>query len=125
MISQERMFAKSYFQLWSSDVDPTVRSHVFSYDRVCYPKYDNNYELLLLHRDDNIDEEIIPIIHFEKDSNISHLIMSILISMSTEVIHEALGHNYPLFLADKKAKKMLIDAETTYISILSLRANKT
>lgn len=33
VISGERMFVKSYIQLWQSDSDQTVRSHVFSYDR--------------------------------------------------------------------------------------------
>ena len=30
LISQERMFIKSYFQLWNSTNDESVRSHVFS-----------------------------------------------------------------------------------------------
>jgi hypothetical protein len=33
VISAERMFVKSYIQLWQSQSDLTVRSHVFSYDR--------------------------------------------------------------------------------------------
>jgi hypothetical protein len=38
LISGERLFLKSYIQLWSSKTDPTVRSHVFCYDRPCYPE---------------------------------------------------------------------------------------
>ena len=37
----------------------------------------------------------------------TNLAMSILFKMSGEVVPEALGHNYPLFLADKKAKFVL------------------
>lgn len=40
LISEERMFIKSYIQLWSSKNEPSVRSHVLSYDRPCYPKFD-------------------------------------------------------------------------------------
>ena len=45
VISGERMFVKSYIQLWQSENDNTVRSHVFSYDRPCYPglTYQENF----------------------------------------------------------------------------------
>jgi hypothetical protein len=119
VISAERMFVKSYLQLWQSENDPTVRSHVFSYDRPCYPGLDIPGELLLYHSDSNIDEEIQPMIHFDKDSNISHLVMDILCSMSLEVIPECLGHNYPLFLADKKAKYVLNQMKTAYLSTVA------
>ncbi len=107
VITCERMFVKSYFQLWSSPNDPTVRSHVFLYDRPCYPQYDlpskDQVDLVLRHND-TVLEEIRPVFHFTKDSPISDLVMGILQSMGSEPIPEALGHNYPLFLADKKAK---------------------
>jgi len=52
--------------------------------------------------DGDVEEEIQTMIHFDKE--LSHLVMDILCSMAQEIIPEALGHNYPLFLADKKAK---------------------
>jgi hypothetical protein len=119
LISIERMFVKSYIQLWSSIEDPAVRSYVFSYDRPCYPKYDIAGELLLHHHDNNVDEEIRPMIHFIKDSDISHLVMAILSSMSSEAIPECLGHNYALFIADKKAKAILREARKAYIAAVS------
>jgi hypothetical protein len=119
VISAEKMFVKSYLQLWHSQNDPTVRSHVFSYDRPCYPGLDSPGELLLYHSDGNTDEEIQPMLHFDKDSNISHLVMDILCSMSLEVIPECLGHNYPLFLADKKAKYVLNQMRTAYLSTVA------
>jgi hypothetical protein len=119
VISAEKMFVKSYLQLWQSDNDPTVRSHVFSYDRPCYPGLDIPGELLLYHSDGNTDEEIKPMIHFDKDCDISHLVMDILCSMSLEVIPECLGHNYPLFLADKKAKYVLDQMKTAYLSTVA------
>jgi hypothetical protein len=119
VISAEKMFVKSYLQLWQSQNDPTVRSHVFSYDRPCYPGLDVPGDLLLYHPDGNTEEEIQPMIHFDKDSNISHLVMDILCSMSLEVIPECLGHNYPLFLADKKAKYVVNQMRTAYLSTVA------
>jgi hypothetical protein len=49
VISAERMFVKSYIQLWKGENDHTVISHVFSYDRPCYPSLDVHGELLLHH----------------------------------------------------------------------------
>lgn len=120
VISTERMFVKSYIQLWQSENDITVRSHVFTYDRPCYPGFDIQGELLLRHLDGNVEEEIQPIIHFDKDCEISHLVMDILCSMALEVIPEALGHNYPLFLADKKAKSILGQMRSAYLSTVAL-----
>jgi len=119
LISGERMFVKSYIQLWSSKNDPSVRSHVFSYDRPCYPKFDLKKELTLIHRDGKVLEKIEPILHFRQDSDLSHLVMDILCSMSLEVIPECLGHNYPLFLADKKAKSVLEETRRAYLSAVS------
>jgi hypothetical protein len=92
---------------------------VFSYDRPCYPGLDIPGELLLHHQDGNVDEEIQPMIHFDEDSKLSHLVMDILCSMSLEVIPECLGHNYPLFLADKKAKYVLDQMKTAYLSTVA------
>jgi hypothetical protein len=119
LISAERMFVKSYIQLWSSAENPSVRSYVFSYDRPCYPKFDVEGELILHHHDSNVDEMIRPMIHFREDSHVSHLAMSILTSMSSVAIPECLGHNYPLFLADKKAKAILHEARRAYLSAVS------
>ena len=49
----------------------------------------------------------------------SHLVMDILCSMAKEVIPECLGHNYPLFLADKKAKYILDQMKTAYLSTIA------
>ena len=127
VISSERMFLKSYVQLWQSDNDPSVRSHVFSYDRPCYPKFDMmaNDKLELYHEDGQVVEKIQPILHFDNQSSISHIVMDILLSMSREVIPECLGHNYPLFLADKKAKALLLEGRQAYIAAVSLELAKS
>lgn len=119
VISGERMFLKSYIQLWHSQNDDSVRAHVFSYDRPCYHDWDLSNELILDHYDGNVKEDIRPMIHFSKDSDLAHLVMDILCSMGNEVIPECLGHNYPLFIADKKAKFVLDQMKTAYLSAVA------
>jgi hypothetical protein len=125
VISAERMFLKAYVQLWQSEGDPSIRSHVFSYDRPCYPGYDQGDELLLRHMDGKVEERVLPVIHYERESPVAHLVMAILCSMSSEAIPEALGHNYPLFLADKKAKAILEGMRNAYLSTVSLEVTKS
>ena len=79
----------------------------------------NLMNLYFDHYDGNVKEEIRPMIHFAKDSDLSHLVMDILCSMANEVIPECLGHNYPLFLADKKAKYVLDQMKTAYLSAVA------
>jgi hypothetical protein len=125
VISGERMFLKSYVQLWHSQNDDSVRSHVFSYDRPCYPDWDISDELILDHYDGNVKENIRPMIHFAEDSDITHLVMDILCSMANEVIPECLGHNYPLFIADKKAKYVLDQMKKAYLSAVAYEMAKS
>jgi hypothetical protein len=126
VIAPERMFVKAYFQLWKSEKDPTVRSHVFLYDRPCYPKYDamERPELILNHWD-GVNETIVPAIHFLNDAPISELIMGILCKMGEEPIPEALGHNYPLFLADKRAKIAESEAKKTCSAAVDLEISRS
>lgn len=125
VIASERMFVKSYFQLWESDNDPTLRSHVFLYDRPCYPQYDMVKELRLINRDGEVDEEIVPALHFSSDSPLGDLTLAILDSMGKEPIPEALGHNYPLFLADKRAKVAFEEAASSCIAGVDLEIAKS
>ena len=127
VIAPERMFVKAYFQLWNSARDPSVRSHVFLYDRPCYPQYETpqeDHELVLSHKD-IVEESIIPAIHFLRDVSISDLVMGILCSMGKEPIPEALGHNYPLFLADKRAKIAETEAKRTCSAAVELEISKS
>jgi hypothetical protein len=125
VVAPERMFVKAYFQLWSSENNPTVRSHVFLYDRPCYPQYDNVRELTMKNVDGKVEEEIFPAVHFLSDSPISQLTMGILDSMGREAIPEALGHNYPLFLADKRAKVAYEEAVRSCIAAVDLEITKS
>jgi len=114
IIYPERMFVKTYMQLWSSKTNPAVRSHVFTFDRPAYASFDHWGDLMLNNRDNDIDERISPILNFSQESDMTNLAMTILVEMASEVIPEALGHNYPLFLADKKAKFVLKQNKEAY-----------
>lgn len=123
VISNERTFVKAYVQLWQSENDPSVRSHVFAYDRPCYPGLDKFGGMKLVHRDGDIEELIIPALE-EGRSPVAELVMAVLESMSKEVVPEALGYNFPLFLADKKAKLVLEKARETYLSTVAFELAK-
>ncbi|MBM3898072.1 MAG: hypothetical protein FJ358_06080 [Thaumarchaeota archaeon] len=125
VIYPERMYVKTYIQLWSSKKNPAVRSHVFSYDRPAYPAYDHWDEILLHNEDSKVDEKIRPILHFERGSEMTNLAMAILVQMSKEVIPEAIGHNYPLFLADKKAKANLGQNREAYLAVVALEMSRS
>ena len=123
LISQERMFIKSYFQLWNSTNDESVRSHVFSYDRPSYQNFDNYGNLKLCHKQNDSNDVIEPFLSLEED-NLSNFIMDILHCMSLEIIPECLGYNYPLFLADKKAKATLKRIKSGYLSAVTLERTR-
>jgi hypothetical protein len=114
VIYPERMFVKTYIQLWSSKSNPAVRSHVFTFDRPAYAKYDHWAEIVLHNKDNEMDERISPVLNLLEESGMTNLAMAILVEMAGEVIPEALGHNYPLFLADKKAKFVLKQNKEAY-----------
>jgi hypothetical protein len=120
VIYPERMFVKTYIQLWSSRNDPAVRSHVFTFDRPAYPGYDHWGDLLLHNEDNEVDEKISPILNMREESAMTNLAMSILFQMSGEVVPEALGHNYPLFIADKKAKFVLQQSRNAYLGAVEV-----
>ncbi|MEM0116831.1 MAG: hypothetical protein QXV32_00030 [Conexivisphaerales archaeon] len=125
IISQERTFVKCYMQLWSSSNNPSVRSHVFTFDRPVYSRYDHWNELTLHHFDNKIDNKIHPVLHLSNESRMTNLCIAILSSMAGDVIPEALGHNYPLFLADKKAKAVLEENRNAYLAALALEMRKS
>lgn len=125
VIYPERVFVKAYIQLWSSGNDPAVRSHVFTFDRPAYAGFDRWGDLVVHNRDNEIDERIDPILNLREESAMTNLAMSILFKMSGEVVPEALGHNYPLFLADKKAKFVLKQNRQAYIGAVEVEMAKS
>jgi hypothetical protein len=125
VIYPERLYVKTYIQLWSSRNDPSVRSHVFTFDRPAYPGYDHWGDLVVHNQDNQVDEKISPVLNLREESRMTNLAMTILFQMSGEVIPEALGHNYPLFLADKKAKYVLKQNKEAYAGAVAVEMAKS
>jgi len=125
VIYPERVYLKTYFQLWSSESNPSVRSHVFTYDRPAYPAFDHWDEITLFNRDGPADVRIHPVLHFTRGSDLTNMVMAMLAEMGKEVIPEALGHNYPLFLADKKAKSVLEETRQAYLGAVAIEMAKS
>ncbi len=120
VIYPERVYVKTYIQLWSSKSNPIVRSHVFTYDRPAYPRFDHWDELALRNKDGRVDERILPVFHYKAGSRMTNLVMCMLSEMGHEVVPEALGHNYPLFIADKKSKSVLEGTRRAYRGAVAL-----
>jgi hypothetical protein len=125
VVNAERTYVKTYIQLWSSKANPVVRSHVFSYDRPAFAEYDHWDEVLIHHQDNKVDEKITPILHFDRGSDMTNLAMVMLFNMAQEVVPEAIGHNYPLFLADKKAKTILKQNREAYLGAVALEMSRS
>jgi hypothetical protein len=106
--------------LWSSASSPHVRSHVFTFDRPVYAGFDHWDEILLHNKDGTVDEKIRPVLHFRGGSRVTNMVMAMLTEMGKEAIPEALGHNYPLFLADKKAKAILEETREAYLGAVAI-----
>ncbi len=100
-----RVFARGYVKLASSSL-----GRVFGYDRPFYsiPPSDDWVE-------GGSDWE---------GDGYSDLVLTYLEPMAKEAIPEALGYNYPLFLADKKAKTMQAEARRAYLSAIDLELSR-
>jgi len=125
VIYPERVYVKTYIQLWSSGSTPSVRSHVFTYDRPVFAGYDHWDELVLYNKDGPSDSRVRPVLHFIRGSPLTNMTMAMLHEMGKEVIPEALGHNYPLFLADKKAKSILEETRQAYLGAVAIEMAKS
>ncbi len=100
-----RAFARGYLKLTSSSI-----GRVFGYDRPFYvvPPYEGWIE-------GNEDWE---------GDGVPDYVIAYLEPMAREAIPEALGYNYPLFLADKKAKTMQAEARRAYLSAIDLELSR-
>jgi len=107
-VGPERLFLKSYVQLAQAEQDPKLRSNVLLMDRLVYPEFDLNPELVcaLSHEYGGVEEKVKPILFPNKEArnDIQNLVMVLLGAMTSTSIPEAFGHNVPLFIADNVAK---------------------
>lgn len=104
VVSRERLFVRSFFQLRSLKSDPSVRSQVFLFDRLFDACSDSGAvrRFNVTERTGVTDIDA----YFEGDatSPISNLILHILSMNDNPEVFEAFGHNQLLYLADKAVK---------------------
>jgi len=104
VVSRERLFARSFFQLRTSKTDPSVRSQVFLFDRL----YDENLDSQGVRRFEVEEREETTVLeaYFEGSarSPISNLMLHVLSLNDNPEVFEAYGHNQLLYLADKAVK---------------------
>ncbi|MCJ7767148.1 hypothetical protein MUP79_01990 [Candidatus Bathyarchaeota archaeon] len=105
-VSRERLFAKTYVQLDSSERDPQFRSNVLFIDRLVYPGFDEKQLVRFRHDYGGAVEPVEAILYTDRsvENEMQNLVMVLLSSMGARSIPEVFGHNKPLFIADKVAK---------------------
>jgi hypothetical protein len=104
VVSREKLFVRSFFQLRSLNSDPSVRSQVFLFDRV----YDDRFDSAAV-REMKVDElrgpaRVNPYFEGSDFSQLSNLVLHILSMNDNPEVFEAFGHNQLLYLADKAVK---------------------
>ena len=104
VVSRERLFVRSFFQLRSLKSDPGVRSQVFLFDRL----YDDDSDSVAVRRfsvKERVGSTDIDAYFEDGDSSpLSNLILHILSMNDNPEVFEAFGHNQLLYLADKAVK---------------------
>ena len=112
VITRECFLVKSYFQLKSSELDPSIRSPVFCYDRPYYPLFDNLNVKEVKAIEKSKTTTIKPFIENIEASIIGNIILYVLSLSDNPNIIEEMGHNHLLFLSDKLAKTLSKQAQT-------------
>jgi len=101
VITKERLFVRSYFQLREFGVDRSMRSFVFLYDRPYYPKFDDPHTVSIETEDKG--RPYTPFLELN-ESFVDDLVLKVLSKCDNPEIFEAFGHNQLLYLADKAVK---------------------
>ena len=104
IVSREKLFVRSYFQLRTLRSDQTVRSQVFLFDRAFDPKYDSPAVRRFGVRENSGPTHIDGYFEGKDMSQLSNLALHILSMNDNPEVFEAFGHNQLLYLADKAVK---------------------
>ncbi|MEM2855835.1 MAG: hypothetical protein QW416_01860 [Candidatus Nitrosocaldaceae archaeon] len=118
-IFRERLFVRAYFQL--RRYKNNLRSPVFMYDRLFYPKFDMKYLKEVEAEEWNNTSKLEL---FIDGSNIDDLYLSMLANLDSKEIYEAYGHNYLLYLADKAAKADIRHMRSMLEGMVNLYVNR-
>jgi len=104
IVSREKLFVRSYFQLRTLRSDQTVRSQVFLFDRAFDPTHDTPAVRRFSVREDSGPTRIDGYFEGNDLSQLSNLALHILSMNDNPEVFEAFGHNQLLYLADKAVK---------------------
>ena len=104
VVSRERLFVRSYFQLRALKSDPSVRSQVFLFDRAFDPATDAGSVRTMLAEEKSGPTEVRPYFEGETIDPVSNLALHVLSLNDNPEVFEAFGHNQLLYLADKAVK---------------------
>ncbi|MDV3244523.1 MAG: hypothetical protein LYZ66_05030 [Nitrososphaerales archaeon] len=104
VVSRERLFVRSFFQLRTIRSDPSVRSQVFLFDRMFDESSDAGAVRRFSVRERVGETEIDAYFEGSEGSPLSNLALHVLSLNDNPEVFEAFGHNQLLYLADKAVK---------------------
>jgi hypothetical protein len=104
VVSQERLFVRSFFQLRTLRSDPHLRSPVFLFDRLYDDEEDEDSTVQLEVQERSGLATIEPCFEGKSSSRLSNLVLYVLSLGDNPEVFEAYGHNQLLYLADKVVK---------------------
>lgn len=104
VVSRERLFVRSYFQLRTLRKDPSVRSQVFLFDRPFDLRNDGSGIRRFAVRERSGVTEVGGYFEGTETNELSNLVLQVLSVTDNPEVFEAFGHNQLLYLADKAVK---------------------
>jgi hypothetical protein len=104
VVSRERLFVRSFFQLRTLRSDPSVRSQVFLFDRLFDEGFDSSAVRRFSVKERVGSTDIDAYFEGSETSPVSNLVLHILSLNDNPEVFEAFGHNQLLYLADKAVK---------------------
>jgi hypothetical protein len=104
VVSRERLFARSFFQLRTLRSDAAVKSPVFLFDRIYDERFDRRAVRRFEVKERSDVAEIDAYFEGSARSDVSNAILHILSLSDNPEVFEAYGHNQLLYLADKAVK---------------------
>ena len=121
VVSRERLFVRSFFQLRTLRSDPHVRSPVFLFDRIYDETEDAKAIVQMEVRERSGKSTIEPYFEDGSESAPSNLVLYILSLMDNPEVFEAYGHNQLLYLADKAVKAEVRLSRSALRAVADLR----
>jgi hypothetical protein len=104
VVSRERLFLRSFFQLRTLKSDAAIRSQVFLFDRIYDERFDAKSVRRVRVKERSGDADVEAYFEGPDRSVISNAILHILSLTDNPEVFEAFGHNQLLYLADKAVK---------------------